>query len=91
MKQFNEFRDDLLKTSFSPHLNSNIMINPNLKYENFDDILQNVYQKHVPEKREQNKHRLPNKRVSQMRTPLAIHRKPVGIQNKPPNVLHFLT
>ena len=53
MKQFKEFRDDLLKTSISPHLNSNTMIDPYLKYENFDDILQNVYQKHLPEKREQ--------------------------------------
>ena len=46
-----EFRDDLLKTNISPLLNSNIMMDPNLEYENFDDILQNFYQKHFPKKR----------------------------------------
>ena len=58
-----DFRDDLLKINISSHLNSNLMINPNLEYEKFDDIIQNFYQKHFPEKREKfhkYKHRISN-------------------------------
>ena len=61
-KAINEFRDDLLKTNMSSHLNSHLTVDPNLECEKFD-IIQNLYQKHFPEKREKfNKyeHKLSN-------------------------------
>ena len=53
-KAIKDFRDDLLKINISSHLNSNLMVNPNLKYEKFDDIIQNFYHKHFPEKNAKN-------------------------------------
>ena len=58
-----DFRDDLLKINISSHLNSNLMVNPNSEYEKFDDIIQNIYHKHFPEKREKfnkYKHKISN-------------------------------
>ena len=58
-----DFRDDLLKINISSHLNSNLMVNPNSEYEKFDDIIQNFYHKHFPEKREKfnkYKHKISN-------------------------------
>ena len=51
-KAINEFRDDLLQTNISSHLNSNLTVDPNLEHEKFDDIIQNLYQKRFPERRE---------------------------------------
>ena len=45
-----DFRDDWLKMNIPSHLNSNLMVNPNLEYEKFDYIIQNFYRNHFPEK-----------------------------------------
>ena len=61
-KAIKDFRDDLLRINISSHLNSNLMVNPDLEYEKFDDII-HFHQNHFPEKREKfnkYKHKISN-------------------------------